>query len=405
MPSSNLDDVLGPLAPADFIKGYWGQKFLHLPGPQGRFSSLFPWSVVNEMLETQRLAPPRLRLTQDGRAVSPDLYIKNGQIRAAELTGLLRDGATLIVAAVDEVHGPLKALAQHVGRALQSRINVNLYAGWRTSHAFDVHWDSHDVIVLQVAGKKQWKVYEPTEKFPLKDSVELGTTPPTSAPVWEGFLMDGEVLYLPRGWWHVAIPCDEPTLHLTLGIHKPTGIDIVRWVTEDLPNDERMRMDVPLLGDAAAQAAYITGIRESIREAFAPADLLPRFTQHSSGNAVARAYFNLPSSATQKVLPESEGSIVELAAPLGLDSRTRDDGAIDIAFNGNLLTFAGAARPLLDFFGTELPASIAQFYQRFADQYERDTLRQFLTEMAKHGVVTVRQPLPGVKKRSNRAAV
>ena len=317
----------------------------------------------------------------------------------------MRDGATLIVAAVDEIHGPLKALAQHLGRALQSRINVNLYAGWRTSHGFDVHWDSHDVIVLQIAGKKQWKVYEPTEKFPIKDSVELGRTPPTSAPIWEGFLTDGEVLYLPRGWWHVAIPCDEPTLHLTLGIHKPTGIDMVRWVTEDLQNDERMRMDVPLLGDPATQAAYITGIRESIREAFAPSDLLGRFVQYSSGNAVARAYFNLPSSATPAVLPESEDSVIELAAPLGLDLRTRDDGALDIAFNGKLFTFAGAARPLLDFLGAELPASIAHFYQRFADQYERDTLRQFLVEMAKHGVVTVRQPLPGRQKRSNRAGV
>jgi hypothetical protein len=166
-----------------------------------------------------------------------------------------------------------------------------------------------------------------------------------------------------------------------------------------------MRMDVPLLGDAAAQAAYITGIRESIREAFAPSDLLGRFMQHSSGNAVARAYFNLPSSATQTVLPESEDSIVELAAPLGLDLRARADGAIDIAFNGKVLTFAGAARPLLDFFAGKLPASIAQFYQQFADQYERDTLRGFLAEMAKHGVVAIRQPLPGRQKRSNRAGV
>ncbi len=405
MQSLNLDDVLSPLAPADFIKDYWGQKFLHLPGPQGRFSSLFPWSAVNEMLETQRLVAPRLRLTQDGRAVSPDLYMKNGQIRAAELTGLLRGGATLIVAAVDEVHGPLKALAQDLGCALQGRINVNLYAGWRTSHGFDVHWDSHDVIVLQIAGKKQWKVYEPTEKFPLKDSVELGRTPPTSAPVWEGFLTDGEVLYLPRGWWHVAIPCDEPTLHLTLGIHKPTGMDMVRWVTEDLQNDERVRMDVPVLGDAAAQAAYVSAIQDSIREAFERPDLLRRFTTHSRGNAVARPYFNLPSSATQKVLPESGESVIRLAAPLGLDLRTRDDGAIDIAFNGNLFTFAGAARPLLDFLAGELPASIDQYYQRFRDQYEHETLRQFLAEMAKHGVIALRQPLPGRQKRSTRAAV
>jgi ribosomal protein L16 Arg81 hydroxylase len=400
MQSFNLDDVLTPLATPEFLKDYWGAKFLHFPGPEGRFSSLFPWAVVNEMLETHRFVPPRLRLTQDGKPVSPDLFMKNGHLRAAELTRLLRDGATLIVDGVDEVHGPLKAFAQQLGRTLHARINVNLYAGWRTSHGFDVHWDSHDVIILQIAGKKQWKVWEATDKFPIKNSVELGRTPPTSAPVWDGLLTDGEVLYLPRGWWHVAIPCDEPTLHLTVGIHKPTGIDIVRWVTEGFQNDERMRMDVPFLGDDAAQAAYATALRDSVREAFERPDLLQRYTQHWGDNAAARPYFTLPWSATPGVLPESEESTITLTAPLALDMRIRDDGNLDVAFNGSLFTFAGAAKPLLDFLANELPASVAQFYRRFADQYERDTLGGFLTELAKHGVIAVREPIGVRHKRS-----
>jgi ribosomal protein L16 Arg81 hydroxylase len=403
MHSSNLDDVLSPLAPGDFIKDYWGRKFLHLPGPQGRFSSLFPWPVVNEMLETHRFVPPRLRLTQDGKAISPDLFMKSGHLQAAELTRLLRDGATLIVDSVDEVHAPLKAFAQQLGRTLQARINVNLYAGWRTSHGFDVHWDNHDVFILQIAGKKQWKIWAATDKYPTKNSVELGKTPPTSPPVWDALLADGEVLYLPRGWWHVAIPIDEPTLHLTVGIFKPTGTDIARWVTDGIENDERMAMDVPLLAEPAAQAAYATGIREAIREAFDRPDLLARYTQAWNDNAMARPYFSLPWSATPEVLPESEASIITLATPRALEIRPRDDGAVDIAVNSKLFTFAGAARPLLDFFGTQLPASISYFYQRFADQYERDTLRQFLTEMAKHGVIVLREPLPTVQKRSTRA--
>jgi ribosomal protein L16 Arg81 hydroxylase len=405
MQSLSLDDVLSPLPPTEFIKDYWAQKFLHLPGTPGRFSSMFPWPVLNEMLGTHRFVPPRLRLTQDGKAVSPDLFMKNGQLRSAELTGLLRDGATLIIDSVDEVHAPLKAFAQQLGRTLQARINVNLYAGWRTSHGFDVHWDNHDVIILQVAGKKQWKIYEPTMRFPTKNSVEVGATPPPSAPVWDGFLTDGEVLYMPRGWWHVAIPCNEPTLHLTVGIFKPTGSDIVQWVSERLQHDERIRMDVPLLGDAAAQTAYAATIRDSVRQELERPDLLPRFIQHWTDIAVARPYFSLPWSATPDVLPGSDESTIALTAPQGLDMRTRDDGNLDIGFNGKLFTFAGAAKPLLDFLAHKLPASIAQFYQQFADQYERDTMRGFLTEMAKHGVIAVSEPPSRRQKRSQVAGV
>ncbi len=400
----NLDDVLSPLPSVEFIRDYFGQKFLHFPGPSGRFTSLFPWPVLNEMLDTHRFVSPRLRLSQDGKTVSPDLFMKNGQLRGAELTALLREGATLSVDAVDEVHGPVKALAQHLSRTLLARINVNLYAGWRTSHGFDTHWDGHDVFILQVAGKKQWKIYAPTEKYPTKNSVELGRTPPTCDPIWDDFLKEGEVLYLPRGWWHVAIPCNEPTLHLTVGIHKPTGLDIVRWVTEGLQNDERMRMDVPVLGDAGRKAAYMNAIHESIRDAFEQPDLQTRFTQHWNDIAVARPCFSLPWSATPEVLPESGDSIIMLLAPRDLEMRMREDGAIDIAFNGNVFTFAGAAKPLLSFFAEDLPASLSQFYQRFADQYEQETLRDFLVMMAKHGVVAIHDPVSaptGATKRAN----
>jgi ribosomal protein L16 Arg81 hydroxylase len=400
----SLDDVISPLAAGEFVTDYLGQKFLHLPGPQGRFSSLFPWPVLNEMLDTHRFVSPRLRLSQDGKTVSPDLFMKNGQLRGAELTGLLRDGATLIIDAVDEVHAPLKNFAQHLSRKLQARINVNLYAGWRTSHGFDVHWDNHDVFILQVAGKKHWKIYGQTEKYPTKNSVELGRTPPTCDPVWEGLLNDGEVLYLPRGWWHVAIPCNEPTLHLTVGVYEPTGFDILRWVSDGLPNDERIRMDVPVLRDADTQAAYVTALRDSIREAFEQPDLLRRFTQHWNDTAVARPCFSLPWSATPEVLPASDDSIINLLAPRELELRTREDGAIDIAFNGNLFTFAGAAKPLLEFLAVDLPASMGHFYQRFADQYERETLREFLIAMVKHGVIAVRESAPAPVEASRRAA-
>ena len=400
----NLDDVISPLAAGDFVKDYLGQKFLHLPGPQGRFSSLFPWPVLNEMLDTHRFVSPRLRLSQDGRTVSPDLFMKDGHLLAAELTALLRNGATLSVDAVDEVHPPLKSLAQHISRKLQARVNVNLYAGWRTSHGFDVHWDGHDVIILQIAGRKQWKVYEPTEKFPTKNSVELGRTPPSSAPVWDRMLTEGEVLYLPRGWWHVAIPCDEPTLHLTVGIFKPTAIDIIRWVSEGLQKDERIRMDAPILQDAATQTAYEVALRDAIRKAIEQPNLLRCFTQDWNDAAVARPCFSLPWSATPEVLPSSDDSIINLLAPRELELRTREDGAIDIAFNGNLFTFAGAAKPLLEFLASDLPASMAHFYQRFADQFERETLREFLIAMLKHGVIAVRESASAPAEASRRAA-
>ena len=44
----------------------------------------------------------------------------------------------------------------------------------------------------------------------------------------------GDLLYIPRGWWHVAMPLDEPTLHLTVGVNNLTGADFLRWFADRL---------------------------------------------------------------------------------------------------------------------------------------------------------------------------
>ena len=113
---------------------------------------------------------------------------------------------------------PITDIAESLERLFRVRIQVNAYAGWRTSHGFDLHWDDHDVFILQVAGRKQWKVYGMTRKYPLAVDVEPTVEKP-DAPLWEGMLEDGDLLYIPRGWWHVATPLDEPTLHLTVGVN------------------------------------------------------------------------------------------------------------------------------------------------------------------------------------------
>jgi hypothetical protein len=393
MHSLNLDSVLSPYTGDDFFKNYFGQNFLYVPGEPGKFGSIFNWSVVNHVLQTHRFAPPRLRLVQNGKPVPPDTFMRPGSAaRATELTNLLRDGATLVVDAVDELYEPLTTLVERLEREFQVRIQVNMYAGWRVFHGFDVHWDGHDVLILQIAGRKQWKIYGETDRFPIKNSVELGKKPPTGDPVWEGFLTEGDVLYLPRGWWHVAIPCDEPTLHLTVGIHTPNGIDVVRWIADQLDADERMRQDVPVVAGAAAQAAYWTGVQAAIRKAFEAPDLLQRFIQNRHDMAPPRPAFGLPWSATPGVLPESEKYLIHLATPRTLEVRPGAENAIDVAFNGSVYTFAEAAQPLFRFLSDDLPASIADFYQRFATTFERETLQSFLIDLSKYGIIVLREP-------------
>ena len=91
-------------------------------------------------------------------------------------------------------------------------MRVNLYAGWRTQKGFNLHFDGHDTMILQVHGRKYWKVYRPTRLHPFADDIKMAYVLRTLRV--EGVLENGGMLYLPRGWC-VRPAADEPSLHLT----------------------------------------------------------------------------------------------------------------------------------------------------------------------------------------------
>ena len=69
-----------------------------------------------------------------------------------------------------------------------------------------------------IDGAQTLEVFAPTFPLPLphQKSKELQHECPLE-PVFDGVLEAGDVLYLPRGWWHEAIPLqNEETFFISL---------------------------------------------------------------------------------------------------------------------------------------------------------------------------------------------
>jgi hypothetical protein len=88
---------------------------------------------------------------------------------------------------------------------------------------FPTHWDTDDVFILQLEGRKSWTIFEPTIQDPLeyhkwdKYSYQLGE------PVLDVVLEPGDVLYVPRGFSHTVVShAAYASFHLTYGVSIPT---------------------------------------------------------------------------------------------------------------------------------------------------------------------------------------
>jgi hypothetical protein len=394
--TDTLAEILEPLAPEEFLASSWGQNFAYVRGGAGKFARLLPWERLNDILRRHRLDFPRLRLVRDGKPLPNASYLRHvvggrgktsiPRLKTAELARHLREGATLVLDAADELHEPLEELAAGLELFFREHVQINMYAGWQTSRGFDLHWDDHDVFILQATGRKRWSVYGMTRAFPVVADVERAERP-TRAPLWEGTLEDGDLLYIPRGWWHVAEPLAEPTLHLTVGVHNRTGLDLLRRIAERMRASEAFRRDLPRTAPAAERAAHVERLRQELLAEFDDS-LLERYFDEYDALAEPRARLNLPWDATPEALPASGNAPVHLLAPRPLKLEAAG-GVVEFDCMKKRWRFASDALLVLRPLAERRVCSVAELCEAARGKLEEQTVRAFIRELLQHGLVAV----------------
>jgi ribosomal protein L16 Arg81 hydroxylase len=384
-----FDQVVAPLGRDAFLANHWEKNWLHLPGAATRFSGLLSWDALGDLLENTRLAPPNIRLSQDGRIVESDRYIYTPpgsgnvpRIDYGRLMALLSGGATLVLHGVEEIAPGVRALSESVRDALGARNNVNLYAGWHAQNGFDLHWDPHEVMVLQCHGRKRWQIYAPTQEFPL----DVGVPPkPTGAPVWDGMLEQGDMLYLPRGWWHVAHPVHEPSMHLTFGIAPMQGLNLVNWMAGRLRGNPHLRRNLPLA--TAERKAHMDELRSIVTDALSD-KALEEFLREVGEHVHGRPSLKLERGPYDQAAPLTDNSRIRLAALPRLVLAVQGD---KVSFNAYGKNYAVPAyvQPALELLSDRRAIPLSELRSVLKDEVAVANLNKGLALLVGAGIVLV----------------
>jgi hypothetical protein len=205
--------------------------------------------------------------------------------------------------------------------------------------------------------------------------------------LWEHVLQTGDLLYIPRGWWHLAIPLNEPTLHLTIGVSNPTGADFLSWFIDQLRESEVVREDIPhLLGYGAIQA-YAERVREAISSRWRP-ELIEEYMLHLDAHSTSRPHFALPFSATEDALPTGTWRVQWSGnRPIQIESKGDE---IAIAVFGRRWKFVGSARPVLELLVSGRECTQEDIESAGSGCLTSTVIREFVKELVANGLVTIR---------------
>jgi hypothetical protein len=254
-----------------------------LPDP-GLCRRLLTPATLLDLIARRSLDSPQLRVRQNGGDLHPREFLTQqptGRGRRIEMADvpriarLLEHGATLVL---DDL-GPLDATIEVACRALSwwsgEITRLNTYLTTQEAGGWGIHWDNHDVLVVQLAGAKSWEVRGPSRIAPMERDTEPNTEPGTEI-IWSGTLHSGEVMHIPRGWWHQATRTGRGhghSLHATFGLRQRTGVDYLGWLKDQARADVRFRHDLgqqPTTGRHQQLAAAAAGLLRT----HSPADFI-----------------------------------------------------------------------------------------------------------------------------------
>jgi len=393
--SSSLDKILAPCSTQEFLSRYFGKTMLYVKGRPGRFDWLFSWQKLNEILKHHRLVSTRqLKLIKNRTPCPGESYTRMGidgatpELAVAEFHQALREGATLIIDKIDEFHDPIAELADSLSRRLHSCVGTNMYASWRSESAFDEHFDDHDTLIVQIAGRKRWKIYGPTVNYPLLE-MRRNMTEPETLPLWDECLHAGDILYLPRGWWHCVIPVDEPTLHLTIGMVNPTGVSLVRWLEKRVMGIEHMRKDIPIIECPEERGEYSARIRETICGLMESEQLLEEFFRFWNGECPPRRAFGLPMAALPSHASIPEDCLISVLGRRVWEITTQaESDTLEVICGGKTFRFHRVTLPVIIYLNETRRCSAARLYEAF-EAIDKEHIELLLQELCRVGLINI----------------
>jgi len=264
--TKELTSLLAPFPVDVFLSQYWTERELLVSGEATKFAELFSWAELNAVLNQQyrNFQYGQVKLARDGRTLPAETIAnrvntrKRGslmRLSAQKILALFGEGATIIVNNIDHYSPRLGSLAAALEHAIGERIQINAYCSPPEASGFAAHYDTHDVFVLQVEGSKHWRVGGVTLRYPLPTQKSMKADAPREALNLVE-MSKGDLLYIPRGVWHEATTTSEPSLHLTVGVHCRTGVDLLLWAASQLAEVEEARRNLPKLWGKGRGSKY-----------------------------------------------------------------------------------------------------------------------------------------------------
>lgn len=302
--------LLGGLSPQTFMRRHWQKKPLLVRAALSDVRSPLSRSELFALAEYDDV-DSRLIVNRQSK-----WSIKHGPFTRRRLPPLTQAGWTLLVQGVD-LHA---AAAHHLLSTFRfvpdARMDDLMMSYATDGGGVGPHFDSYDVFLLQVQGRRRWRIGRTTDaalqpNMPLKILANF-------KPEQEMTLEAGDMLYLPPRWAHDGVAEGE-CITCSIGFRAPSDHEVAREMLQRLLETELDDADAKRYRDPKQSATDTPAKVPAALQNFALQALGKTLADHRSLASLLGEWLTEPKA---QVWFDEDESVKALDA-MQLDARTR----------------------------------------------------------------------------------
>jgi ribosomal protein L16 Arg81 hydroxylase len=266
-----LAPVVSPVDPAGFLEHFRARRHFHVArNAPHYYADLLTEESLNELFQSERLPASFVHLVKDGIGCPLEDWShvaasERREQRVADperIPELFAGGATIVLNQLERVVPSLNAACRALSVETGLPAWANIYIAPAGSVGFSRHVDSHEVLILQIDGHKQWLLY------------------PGEGPTLEIEMRAGDLLYLPGGLAHSARAQESESIHVTLGLRPAYAFDLIAELARVAEESADFSQPMPprFAGDVEKrefEADLLRRLRDMISKT-SPAELVER---------------------------------------------------------------------------------------------------------------------------------
>lgn len=371
---------------SDFNLDYLYQKpFLFKKAAKGLN---FNWDYVNEVYSRADVSDESFKL-MNGHAVPKDRYIESYEnlgktefrmVRPV-LYEYLRNGATLVYNRITN-EPKIDQISKQIANFASAHVITSGYAAFSNKSSYMAHWDTRDVFAVQLIGRKRWIIKAPNFELPLymQQTKYFKDIKEPEEVYMDVTLEAGDILYVPRGWWHNPLPIGEETFHLAVGTFAPTGFEYMNWLLKHTPDILGCRRN---FSSFESDKQVLKDISEDFSKILNDKSYYEEFLTQYIGNQ------RLPTQLSLDVLGNGDSNLLHKDTKVAINTNLlyfSDENFVII--NGNKITIDNISEKLVRYLFDRSIVSVEDILAEF-NNFDKDKINNLLFGLALNDVISL----------------